>query len=440
MRKFLQFLYQFLRTYSWTLLALLLFIAELGSLTFFRKQFGLFVSPVVAFLISVSLGLIGCRLSLMRSVPPKRMSWFNVPILVQAILFLAGLLVLIPLVRPIIQQTPIDPSFSDIIPQLWNLVDRFRAGTFPYDPITDWGFTMYPTYLPLQWGPFILPDLLQFDYRWMSLGVLLFATALLVVESNRLNLPFLIQVALLTLSFVALYYLIEFEPIIFGVTIESLLAGYYLLLGLSLFSRSMLIRATGILLCLLSRYALVLWLPLYLVIVLVESGRNKTIQLVGLLTAGVLVIYVVPFLSQDLGIFLRGYEYHTKAALAEWSGQNWQTAGAFPAQLTNGVGLAAWFFDSLPGPITTRLQVLQRLHLIGSVLVVLGATWFFWSHRARIDPMIFAAGSLKLYLAIFYHFIQIPYVYLYVVPLFFSLIILLTTAVPKGELSIIPSD
>jgi len=76
-----------------------------------------------------------------------------------------------------IRNFPIDyynPEGSDVIPQIGIMINRFLNGGFPYHHIDEWTFThtLYPTYLPMTWMPFIIPEVLQFDYRWFAFGIL----------------------------------------------------------------------------------------------------------------------------------------------------------------------------------------------------------------------------------------------------------------------------
>jgi hypothetical protein len=72
-----------------------------------------------------------------------------------------------------------DPGkVSDVIPQLKGQADLFFSGQFPYVPIETVSHRPYPVYLPLQWMPFQLSNLLGADARFI--GVLLLCIGLLI--------------------------------------------------------------------------------------------------------------------------------------------------------------------------------------------------------------------------------------------------------------------
>lgn len=405
-------------------------LLEWALLTFARGVPGPHLSPLLLLAASLLSGIALLALSRDYMLPapahsrpsPKKILPWLFPFLL--------LLIMAMRYHAAIRSVPLamdDASHSDIIPQVMVLVHRFISGTFPYLPINIWGYTLNPTYLPLQWLPFVIPEWLGLDYRWMSFAVYFFAIFLLLRQARtyfRRDLHFMIF-SLVPFLFSALY--LFYDPVLFALTIESLIAGYYLLFALSLFSLRVLPAAGGLLLTLLSRFSIVLWTPFYFLALFFSPLRSRALRIAGLLLAGIIIIYVLPFLSQDPSIFLNGYRYHSLAALAEWAPRG---ADAQPWHLYRGYGLALFFFEYVPGPLVHKLHLLQRSHLLMSLLAVLLPAILFFRQRQRYDLRLFLIGSLKIYLAVFYAFIQIPYHYLYLVPAILTLPILLIVYLP----------
>jgi hypothetical protein len=322
---------------------------------------------------------------------------------------------------------PIQVALSDIIPALQVYVSRFLAGEQVYTPFTrELGYHGTPGYLPLQWMPYIPAHLLGMDYRWLAFGGFILGTAaynyrLLRQERNLAALwckallpPLLLLAILIT------------DPSTLGLTVETLIYGYYFLLMAALFSRSALWPAAGLLLCLLSRYALVLWVPLYLLLVFWQGPRRRALVIsVGVL-AGILLLYVVPFLSQDWGMFMRVQQEYSQLAVGEWSHlEPLAETGDKPYHLYKGLGAAASFYAFGTGSLLERIQLLKNFHFFFSGLVVVLAGILYLRSRLRIDYRLFALISLKIYLATFYHFIQVPYLYLTALSVFASVFLVL---------------
>lgn len=75
---------------------------------------------------------------------------------------------------------PVRANESDIIPTIEILVKRQQAGIFPYKIISDWGYDLQPTYLPLTWMPFHLAEFMIIDYRYLVFCKLAFIVFLFI--------------------------------------------------------------------------------------------------------------------------------------------------------------------------------------------------------------------------------------------------------------------
>jgi hypothetical protein len=398
---------------------LLAFVVEVGMLTFLRGKFGAFVSPLILFLASLFIGIYPIVLAYKRRIagenPVARLSALKrtLPILIAVL----GITITAIFVSRIFQDYEINAERSDIIPCIDVMVSRFLNGAFPYKTVSEWGYDIYPNYLPLTWMPFILAKLLNIDFRWLAfavlcLGILLYVLVLLTKNMSLANCIFLSA-----LPFAVLLTFMIFEPAIFGHSIETLIVGYYLILSLSIFSESVFYRAIGVTLCLLSRYSLIVWVPLYLIVVFFLEKRKNALYISAFALLAILIIYCVPFLSRDLYIFQRGSNYYNICAIGEWN--------ARPFHLFRGVGFACYFYNFLKGPLLDRLRLLQSTHIILSFLSVLIPGLLYIKLKKHVHYKLYLLCSLKIYFAFFYNFIQVPYMYLFLVPVVVSLVIVL---------------
>ena len=409
------------------ILLALAFVVELGMITYWRKSWGDYGSPMlwfVAALLTALLPLLWTAYSegpqsLLKS--PPRWRKFLLPGVA-----LAGLLCVAPLLPPVFEVMPLTVDNSDITPQIRVLVQRFLRGEMPYQPITDWGYELFSPYMPLQWLPFVLPEVAGFDYRWMAYAVFLLAAALFALYLSRLELPLALQLSLAATP--ALFLWLLTNPLhftILGRTVELLIAGYYLLLALSILSQSDAVRALGLLLCLLSKYVILFWLPLYALAVLLYDRKSSALRIALFVAGGLLLLYVLPFMTRDPAIFMKGYAYHQQVTFGLWHPMYWQPPDAKPFLLFEGMGFAGWFYDTLSGGIAEKQRILGLVQWGGSLaVVILSGLWFYVHLHKKLGYRIFLLLSLKLYLSWFYAFIALPYEYYYIVPLVVSLVVI----------------
>lgn len=325
-----------------------------------------------------------------------------------------------------INMHPVSINDSDVIPQIEKLVQRHQQGEFPYSIITEWGYDFFPTYLPLTWGPFHLTEFMMVDYRYLVFAgwmLLLLAFSQRLLEQFANNLVHLYLFVLLQLIFWG--YLLYADLSLMR-TVELLIGAYYAFFLFSIEKGKWWMMGLALLLCLLSRYSLVLWLPFFFLLLWKEKGLLVVMKCITVIAGGILLLYVLPFLSKDMEIFFRGVKTYTIAGLGEWKGQSWQAPGEKPFQLFRGTGLAALFYESSSAPVERKLEQFKQIHLLASLAtVLLLVIWYWFKLRKQKMPLqLVAAASLKIYLAVFYGFVLIPYVYLYIIPLISSVFVL----------------
>ncbi len=316
-----------------------------------------------------------------------------------------------------------DASRSDVIPAVMMYVRRFLSGEFPYTPMrgTHWDHTVIPNYLPLQWLPYSFAELFNIDFRWIPVWAVLLVLGLHYSKIRKSTSRIPVYLLLWALPIVLIQSYISYHETDLQVTVEGLIVAYYMILGYAILSFRIRWIGLALILCLLSRFSLVLWVPLLFVIIASSKGWKAAFRLALIVGIGFLIV-LGPFLIKDPLFFTHGFAYYTLAASGEWKIQEWLPPGAlYPFQLQNGVGFAIYFFKYIGGDVIHKIEVARHVHLFVSAGVIVLLTIIFLKNRKKINPAVFALGSLKVYLAIFYGFIQVPYLYLYTVPLFLNI-------------------
>lgn len=313
---------------------------------------------------------------------------------------------------------------SDVIPTIIELCERFTHGKKVYTPIEHFGYYLPVTYLPMQWMPFLMAEVLHFDYRWIPIVIWAIAFIILVRRSMKYNSAVYHLFTILFGTIPVLLMSMTANPLssIMADTVEIMVAGYYILLILSFNINSPVLRGLIVGICLMSRYSLVLWLPLAVVVLWISEPKRNFYITAATILIFILGIYVLPFLSKDWGIFYRGYKHYDISAFGEWEHINEATGK--PYHLYSGFGFASFIYEYYPNPdLMAKIKVIQGFHFWGSVLSTVAMIIIYFRIRKNIHYKIFLMGSFKIYLAIFMFFIQVPYTYLMLVDLFVTIAI-----------------
>ena len=394
----------------WSGLSLAAFAAELLLFTYLRNVAGPFISPLL-YLAATLLGIYTAY----RALRDQPFAWTTGPaagrraawgwVGAAALLLLA----LTPRLDAVIQQFPVEITMSDVLPVIEVYLRRLQNGEPVYALITNFSYHLPAGYLPAMWMPFLLPDELNMDYRWagfwiFAIGVLFYAYRLARLHPDLYEGSFKLLLPLLPVL-----YLVGADAHILGLSIESVVIGYYGVLIAGVLSRSRLLQAVGLVLCLLSRFSFLFWVPFYFWLIWRHEGRRAALVLAGLTTAGVLALYILPFGLSGVRQFLEGQGYYTKSALGEWTGN--LNGDGKPYQLYNGLGLAVFFHRYFPGEMLARVNALRAMHLLASAGTVAAVALWYWLRRRqlRLDYRYLALLTLKLSLTVFYAFIQVPY-------------------------------
>ncbi|MBS1614655.1 MAG: hypothetical protein JST06_00895 [Bacteroidetes bacterium] len=399
------------RKHSWNLLFALLIVLEecfvlylhKGSLPNAVNELGLFASSMLIGVL-VLIRYYGRSLILIRDTQRVR---FKTALFPEAVLII-GFLFFVWACADLFREQPVDLKWSDIIPTIQVAVERFLHGERVYTTIFLHSHTLPLTYLPMQWLPYTLAGYLHVDFRWIAVSICFIGCGGIVWRSAAHSARYASYVAGLLLLCGWMMMKNDSGPV--TSTVELMVVGYYMLLVAGLSGKNAWLCGAGIALCLLSRYSLVLWLPLWAFALFISGERTFLFRATLLSILAVLLIYILPFLSKDWSTWWQSYQYYTRAALGEWShpGQN-----GIPFQLDHGIGFARLFYQNLPSlSLAERIQVLQRAQVI--VLLssnILMGIWY-WKKRSKMLLRPFLLGSFKIYLSLFFAFIQVPYIYL----------------------------
>lgn len=405
----------------------LFMLMELAMQTFWRNEFGMHISPIVSMLSGLAVAVLAFLLIGFKSEESNNYSVIvaNRRKGVWLLTFSLGAMAIAYFLYTIFETFPIDAKASDIIPSLEMYVRRLLAGEVVYRPLPFEGYSVDPTYFPMLWSPYIFSELLGIDYRWTAYTVFLVAIFLHQRKLIHKDIPIFELVGKTIFPFLMILILGLCAAGDFGLAVELLPVGFYLLLTLSIFERRPLLMALGILICLLSRYAFTFWLPVYLLIYWVEFGFFKVFRVSLYVLLGVVAIYIIPFLSKDWMILQKGLDYYEKTAVGQWKPQIWQDPTATPHHLSRGLSLAIYFYEYDKYELKDRLTLNRKAHItvcaITALLILLG---YFFYRKKGLNTRLYLIIGLKLYLVIFYGFFYVPFSYLFQLPLFLSIPIL----------------
>jgi hypothetical protein len=322
----------------------------------------------------------------------------------------------------LMKQHPISFHDSDILPFIQLFCQRFLNGQNVYAPINSFGYHWVPAgYLPFHWLPFTVAEALHFDCRYVSYAVWCLGSLAVFARAVKAVNSIVLQLLLAVFVPITFFFMYQYNFGILIMTIELLIAGYYILLITGISQNNVVLKGLVVSFCLLSRYSLILWLPLAGFTLFVSGRKKELYRTAGIVLLAVFLFCYLPFLRKDPLIFYTSYDYYKVPTLWEWKHLNDIN---YPMQLYAGCGFAYIFYYKLAAlPLEQRIEILHKVHLILclSVTVIMGA--WYWFNKNRIHYKIFLMGSFKIYISVFLAFIQIPYPYLMIVGNFVSVAI-----------------
>jgi hypothetical protein len=293
-----------------------------------------------------------------------------------------------------------------MLPVIKVMGERFVAGHHKqvYDVIPWIWNGIYPIYLPAMWLPYVPAVALGIDMRWITMAGLLFSFGAFIFiyrPNTHRYLSFFTGV----LAFLLFWWLLaDNTPGIVSVSEEGVVIAFYVVLVLALVSGNPWLAGIAASLCMLSRYALVGWIPAYLLYLVLEKKWRHTMIFAGMGVICFVLLFLVPV----------GWQTFCRLAklpgnYVEFAGRVWKDS---PDVFTTGLGFAGFF-----GP--HRVMILHGLLILLSFAAPLFFV-IFYNRRRKVSNVPLAA--LKLSLVIFYSFIDVPYLYLFYTSSFVSLI------------------
>ncbi|HTN47418.1 MAG TPA: hypothetical protein VL098_13795 [Flavipsychrobacter sp.] len=300
---------------------------------------------------------------------------------------------------------------SDVLPQLEALYTRFAKGEQPYYPVEEIGHKPYPVYMPAHWIIIAPSSLFGFDLRWTGLVMLLITAGCYFTLVKDRAVPFLHSFFTMLLFFfviLSFYFLADGDIFI---TFETPVVAYYLLLFIGLARRNLIWTTVGLILCLLSRYTFVFWLPLFALVILQERPFKQSVLTWASVGVAVLAFYIAPFILKDPNILTDGVAYHNKAAVADWYGY-----GEPPVSWSQetGISFGPYLKEIFSGDAEREVYKTRILQAILMILLnVLG--WILYKrYKTKINYFDVLSIMLFVFMVFFYVFSPLSYRYYWI--------------------------
>lgn len=316
----------------------------------------------------------------------------------------------------IMRDNVIDYKVADMLPQIKAMCQRLIHQQQVYAPIQEIWNGKQPPYMPLMWIPFAPAEWLGIDVRWTTTIFILGGLFLTykILPTNKSSNPLIVAGSFISLC-ILLNFILRVDPFTMSRTEEGVVIGYYLLLAFALATRNTMLTGIAIACCLLSRFSLFFWVPMYLVFVFIYESRQKAYILVAVIATILLFIFLIPYGFRQPEYFMNiPSDYHVGVDNA-WK-SNYSDGGYYQHFL----GYARYFDIS-------QIELLHRLQIIVAVIlpVLLISGFALFKKRVQFNAVFFGICSLKLVLVFFYNMVEVPYHYLFYVSTFFSYAILM---------------
>lgn len=307
---------------------------------------------------------------------------------------------------------PLNYHDADMLPIIKIMSHRFVEGHWAkvYDTIPNIWQGVKPIYLPAMWLPFSFAEWLNIDIRWITILALFlsFSIAILLWDpftSKRLSLTYKIAV------FMLFWWLFTNDSAgLVPYTEEGVVIINYVWLTIALLSENYLLIGAAACLCLLSRYALVGWLPAMLILLYVQRKRKQWLHLKISGIACFALLVLLPFGWTIIKNFIT-----LPGAYIDFAARVWKDG---PQVFAISLGFAKFFG---PTHITLQHYLLITLSFAMPMIFVLVCAWINYKKGIVLHNIPLAA--LKLTLVIFYTFIDVPYLYLYYTSPFISCVL-----------------
>lgn len=323
--------------------------------------------------------------------------------------------------QQIFQAYPIDAKMSDVIPSLEMYVQRWLAGEYVYRILPFDGYVIHPTYLPIMWMPYAIPETFGFDYRWMAYGSFMCMYAFIIINTMYTNESWynaLFKAALIPIV-VACY--CSDDSAVFGHAVELMPTTFYIGLLWAIFRKKLIWIGIFLGCCTLSRYAYSLWVIPFAFVIFSSLTFKDIAKIAGAGILFLLVVYIVPFFMDDPTILTRGLKNYSKVIEANWSPEFWQSPEEEPYHLGKALSFSYWFYVFIDGDPSEKLSVARNFQLILLLVTSILMCVVYWRKKHTIEWNIYLVYTLPVFIFLFYMFIYINFSYLYMLPVFLIL-------------------
>lgn len=353
------------------------------------------------------------RHSLTPSSSPAYLPWLH------ALTGMLGLFTAYEELRKIWVRYPEPGKISDVIPQLKAMSDRFFGGEFPYQPVILPTHEPFPVYMPMHWMPVQIANVLGTDPRWSAVILLMLAVG---VSGYFLSKAHPTAFRKHTLPAMLLFALPVWGYVLWGkldiaVSLEGIVAAWYVLLAAGLATRNHALIAMGIIGAVLSRYTLLFWLPLFAILLWLNAPRKHSYLIWGSVGAAVLIFFVFPFWMIDPSIVSKIIDYYEGCSEGSWVRPD---AFTFADALSLNIHLRQW----LPGTPEQNLPYAHFPQFIIQILIVVSGVYFYQKKwRNTMDVYTFSLLALSIMPMLFYTFSPMLFKYYMLMPLMVSAVL-----------------
>jgi hypothetical protein len=194
------------------------------------------------------------------------------------------------------------------------------------------------------------------------------------------------------------------------ITYELNIAAYYLLLGTALATRQFYLVVVGIILCLLSRYTLLFWIPIAAITLWFEQPLKKNILLWGAVLGAFLVFYIIPFISREPSILANGVLYHNGAAMGDWIGTGFPDYISWTQE--TGISFSIFMKEYFSGTWEQRIYTSRVVQASFMLLIFFSSIYlYFKKWKGKIHYYDFLLAFLYIEMLFFYNFGPLTYRY-----------------------------
>lgn len=326
-----------------------------------------------------------------------------------ALLLMGGLFIFL-FTKQWINQSPLSYKDADMIPIMEIMGKRFLAGNWSgvYDPVQEIWNGIQPIYLPSMWMPFLVAIKFGFDPRWITSFAVFLSFTMLILLWRAHWTKISGAVLLFASGVLGLWLYTDHTHNFIRLSEEGIVVFYYSLLVLALLSENFLLVGVAAGLCVLSRYAIVGWLPAFMFYLLfIRKQKKDTLQFILSFIVVIVLLVIIPFGIKPLLI-----AFQQPAEYIQHAERVWKES---PEYFSQTVGLAKFFG---PDRIVLQHTILLYASFLLPLLMVLGIRYLS-VFRSKNN---IALATLKLTLVIVFSLIDVPYQYLFYTASFVSLL------------------